>query len=73
MQSSKVFQKLLYAPYLVQEHPPRRFSRLPQLILDVILGRAWKTASEIVTTFPIPLASIYAFDTAAFDGFTRAR
>ena len=36
-------------------------------------GRAWKTASEIVITFPIPLASMYAFDTAALDGFTRAR
>ena len=67
VRASKVFN------YLVQGHPPRRFSRLSQLIFDVIFGRAWKTASEIVITFPIPLASMYAFDTAALDGFTRAR
>lgn len=38
-----------------------------------MLGRAWKTACEIVITFPIPLASMYALETAALAGFTRAR
>ena len=58
---------------LLQGQPPRIFSRLSQLISDAFLGKAWKTASDMVITLPIPFASIYALDTAVLEGFTRAR
>lgn len=43
------------------------------MMSDAFLGKAWKTASDMVITLPIPFASIYALDTAVLEGFTRAR